>query len=73
MADLGTPAAGTMTPNPAAPSAGKQPLVYICGGESILNSAASMYRSRPAYVQVRNIVSTAEIKLAVYNLFRVSQ
>ena len=35
MADLGTPAAGAMTPNPAAPSAGKQPLVYICGGRSM--------------------------------------
>lgn len=34
MADLGTPAAGAMTPNPAAStsSGGKQPLVYICGG-----------------------------------------
>lgn len=33
MADLGTPAAGAMTPNPAAPAGGgKQPLVYICGG-----------------------------------------
>ena len=33
MADLGTPAAGAMTPNPAAPAGGgKHPLVYICGG-----------------------------------------
>ena len=35
MADLGTPAAGAMTPNPAAPGGGKQPLVYICGGTSM--------------------------------------
>ena len=36
MADLGTPAAGSATPNPAAPgatSSGKQPMTYICGGE----------------------------------------
>ncbi len=35
MADLGTPAAGSTTPNPAAPgagSSGKQPMTYICGG-----------------------------------------
>ena len=34
MADLGTPAAGAMTPNPATSGTGKQPLVYICGGRS---------------------------------------
>ena len=34
MADLGTPAAGAMTPNPATTGTGKQPLVYICGGRS---------------------------------------
>lgn len=36
MADLGTPAAGSTTPNPAAGAAGssgKQPMSYICGGE----------------------------------------
>ena len=36
MADLGTPAAGSATPNPAAAgagSSGKQPMTYICGGE----------------------------------------
>ena len=36
MADLGTPAAGSTTPNPAAGaggSSGKQPMSYICGGE----------------------------------------
>jgi hypothetical protein len=38
MADLGTPAAGSATPNPAGgggagAGAGKQPMSYICGGE----------------------------------------
>lgn len=36
MADLGTPAAGSTTPNPSAGaggSSGKQPMSYICGGK----------------------------------------
>ena len=36
MADLGTPVAGSATPNPAAAgtgSSGKQPMAYICGGK----------------------------------------
>lgn len=38
MADLGTPAAGSATPNPAAgggagSSASKQTMIYICGGK----------------------------------------
>ena len=37
MTDVGTPGPGAMTPNPAAPSTGKQPLVYICGGRSMNN------------------------------------
>lgn len=37
MADLGTPAAGSATPNPATgagSTTGKQPMTYICGGRS---------------------------------------
>ena len=46
MADLGTPAAGSATPNPAAGGGGggtaKQAMIYICGGNLLYYTADSV-------------------------------
>lgn len=55
MADPGTPGAGAMTPNPAAPSTGKQPLVYICGGRGNKNEVCECVGLAPCKIHTRKL------------------
>ena len=76
MADLGTPAAGAMTPNPATTGTGKQPLVYICGGTS-KKICVDLYLG-PVQTSILLLVLLVVQKESfvvknVYILFRVSQ